>query len=58
MKIKDFKLGATGEFPQGKMNSEDEGELRLGVTADKGNVVIAFGTPVTWIGLPPKVALE
>ena len=40
------------------MNDEDEGEIRLGVTTDKGNVVVAFGKSVAWIGMPPQVALE
>lgn len=54
--MNDQKLGATGEFPEGKLNKSDEGELRLAVTAKDGNVIIAFGTPVTWMGMPPESA--
>jgi hypothetical protein len=51
-------LGPTGKFPDGKMNSEDEGELRLGVSHDQDNVVIAFGKPTAWIGLPRETAID
>ena len=46
-------LGKTGKYPEGKLNKDDEGELRMGVAVHKGNVIIEFGTPVHWLGLPP-----
>ena len=51
-------LGPTGNFPEGKLSQDDEGELRLGLACDlaKNAVVMAFGTPVTWLGLPGPVA--
>jgi hypothetical protein len=54
------KLGATGEFPQGKICKDDEGEIRLAVAAvkEQGVVAIDFGTPVKWLALPKKEALE
>lgn len=60
MKVKDFKLGATGNFPRGKADAHDEGEIRLAMAADRANgiVRIDFGTPVAWIGLPVKEARE
>lgn len=53
-------FGATGKFPYGKLNDDDEGELTLGVAYDKldGVVRIEFGTPVAWIGLTPPQAIE
>lgn len=64
--LKDFSpwnkrpFGATGNFPQGKLNDSDEGELRLGVAYDKldGIVRVEFGKPVAWLGLPPEQAIE
>jgi hypothetical protein len=53
-----MKLGSTGEFPRGKLNDDDEGALRLAVTAHEGVVKIIFGKPVAWLGLPKKEALE
>ena len=53
-----LKLGATGEFPEGKLTDSDEGEIKLAVGASQGKVVIDFGTQVTWIGFTPKQARE
>jgi hypothetical protein len=55
----EHKLGATGEFPDGKLNDHDEGELRFGVITDaEGNVCMHFGKPVAWFGMPPAQAVE
>ena len=51
-----LKVGATGEFPHGKLNESDEGEIRLAIGSFKGNVILVFGKPITWIGLPPHEA--
>ena len=50
--------GATGRFPQGMLNAEDDGELQMAVASDpiKRIVIIDFGTPVKWLGLPAKEA--
>jgi hypothetical protein len=54
------KLGATGEFPLGKLNDDDQGALRLGVAYDPvdGIVRMEFGKPVAWLGFPPSDAIE
>ena len=53
-------FGKLGTFPQGKIDETDEGALQLGVATDakRGVVVVNFRTPVTWMGLPRKEALE
>jgi len=53
VKIKDFKLGATGAFPRGQADATDEGELRMALAADHGQgiVRIIFGKPIGWLGL-------
>jgi hypothetical protein len=64
--LKSFKpwnkreVGATGQFPQGKLNDDDQGELRLAVGFDKldGIVRVEFGKPVAWLGLPPPEAIQ
>lgn len=60
MKIKGFKLGATGQFPRGKADATDEGELRLAMAADhqQGIVRILFGKPIAWLGLPSTEARQ
>ena len=53
-------LGATGRFPQGKLSSDDQGELRMAVVADPihKKVVISFGKEITWIGFDMAQAAE
>lgn len=53
------KFGATGQFPDGKINADDEGELQLGVAADleTGLVHVNFGTPVAWMAMPKEHAV-
>lgn len=51
-------FGPTGQFPRGKLNPQDEGELRMGVSVDQGTVILAFGKTVSWLGLTPAIARE
>lgn len=52
------KFGATGQFPEGKLNDVDEGEIQFGITIDKGKVVLNFGKEISWIGMNPDQARE
>lgn len=52
------RLGPTGKFPDGKLNPTDRGEIAIAVGAEQGNVVLNFGVPTIWIGLPPTQARE
>lgn len=47
-------LGATGRFPREKIHATDEGEIRMSVGTDPAStvVIVNFGSPVTWLGLP------
>ncbi len=51
-------LGATKQFPQGKIDPTDEGEIRLAIGHKDGKVIVDFGTKVVWIGFDPKQARE
>lgn len=53
-------LGATGQFPRGKLNKDDEGEIKVAIAAHhkRGVVVIDFGKPTAWIGFSPEQAVE
>ena len=44
-------------FPEGRLNDDDEGELRVLVSVDDGNVRLDFGKPVAWISMPPEMCL-
>lgn len=48
-----MNLGASGEYPQGKLNESDEGELIVAVAADKqtSRVLLQFGKSIRWIGM-------
>lgn len=52
--MKKIQLGATGEFPEGRISETDEGGLKMAIfkTKDKANLIIEFGTPVQWLGMP------
>lgn len=56
MKIKSFKLGATGRRPYGRLANDetDEGELQFVLAADPVNAIVRveFGKAVSWLGLP------
>ena len=49
-------LGETGRFTPWRPDPDDEGELRFAVTASGGKVILAFSTPVEWIGMLPRMA--
>jgi hypothetical protein len=49
-------IGPTGEFPDGKLNEDDAGELQLAIGHNNGNVIVQFGTAVSWFALLPEGA--
>ena len=51
-------LGATGEYPDGKLNDTDEGELCLAIGRRNGLVSMQFGKPIAWFSFPPTQARE
>jgi len=52
--------GATGRFPDGKQNADDEGELRVAIAIDRPNNVVRmdFGKPVAWLSIGPHDARQ
>lgn len=57
---KEMGLGATKDFPAGKLNASDEGGLKLAVThtdGPDGRVIVHFGTQVVWIGFTRDEAI-
>lgn len=47
-----------GEFPDGKLNVNDEGALAVMIGEENGKVVIRFPKPVSWIGFTPDQAID
>jgi len=53
------QLGATGAYPEGKLNKDDEGALQFGIArGGDGLVHINFGKPVAWFAIPPNDAKQ
>lgn len=48
------KVGATGQFPYGKLRKDDQGELTVAMAVDFRQSVVRmeFGKPVGWLALP------
>ncbi|KKL69898.1 hypothetical protein LCGC14_2110350 [marine sediment metagenome] len=45
------------EHPDGHLKGiDDEGQTALAVGVTQGNVIIQFGKPLHWLGLPPDEA--
>lgn len=38
-------------YPRGKLNSHDEGQLRIAMVVQGNTLIIDFGKPVKWLGL-------
>lgn len=47
-----------GEYPDGKLNDEDEGAIVYAIGHEKGRVILQFPKPVKWMGATPEQALE
>lgn len=54
--MNDQKLGATGNYPQGKLNEHDEGELRAGIAIQGDKIIINFGKPIAWLAMTKQEA--
>lgn len=51
---------AQEHFSEGRLNKKDQGDLSFAIATDKINsvVLIHFGKPVDWIGMPKQQALQ
>lgn len=52
------RLGATGKYPEGKLNPHDEGEIKIAIYRSKGKVIVNFGKEVKWFGVNAGQAIE
>lgn len=46
------------KYPRGKLSADDEGELKIGITIKDNTIIVAFGKPITWIGLGKQDAIN
>ena len=54
----DAVLGATGRYPEGHLNQNDEGELAFAVGIEEGKIALRFGKPVAWFAMNRHQALQ
>lgn len=54
------KFGPLKSHSEGKIRSDDEGDIAIGIAADPRNRIIRieFGTTISWLGLPANKARE
>jgi len=47
-------MSSDPQFPRGKLNPDDEGQIDLAIATDlaKRVILIRFRKPVAWLGLP------
>src|SRR6267142_5374638 len=55
--VKSVAPGPTGEFPEGKLNERDEGQLKMLISANEKMIQIDFGKPIAWFAMPKPEAL-
>ena len=58
MEFVDAALGATGRYPEGQLNPNDEGELAFAVGIEEGKIALRFGKPVAWFAMNRHQALQ
>ena len=58
IKMLDTVLGATGRYPEGRLNPNDEGELAFAVGIEEGKIALRFGKPVAWFAMNRQQALQ
>ncbi len=56
--LKQFQKALQGEFPQGRLNREDEGAMAMSIGHENGKVVIQFARNLNWIGFSPDQAID
>ena len=56
--ISGLGLGATGRYPEGKLNDNDKGEIAIAIGGQDGKVIIDFGGEIGWVGFTPDQARQ
>jgi hypothetical protein len=46
------------QYPRGKLNDSDEGELQMKIGVCDRTVILDFGKPVVWLGLDYHTAMN
>jgi hypothetical protein len=51
-------IGATGQFPEGKLTKTDEGAIHFAIGSKGDKVILDFGKPVHWVGMSAQQAAD
>jgi len=51
-------LGSMGTFSEGKLNKEDEGDIKVGLKIEGEHVILNFGVYVSWLGMTGDEAIN
>lgn len=46
------------QYPDGKLNDDDEGQAEIRVGEQDGKVIVAFEKPMRWIAMNPQEAAD
>lgn len=46
------------KYPRGKLSEDDEGEISFKIALKDKTVIIDFGKPVSWLGMPREQAVS
>ena len=47
-----------GEYPNGRMNANDQGAIAVGIGHQDGRVTMQFPKNLNWIGFTPEQAID
>lgn len=56
--LRDMQRQLQGEFPEGRLNANDQGSVAVMVGHERGKVVMQLPHPTAWIGFTPQQALD
>lgn len=50
--------GPTGNYPDGKLSDDDDGEIQFGICHVERRIIMNFDKPIKWIGFTRDQAIE
>lgn len=56
--LTDMMKRLTGEFPDGRLNKDDEGAVAVAIGHDQGRVKMQFPKNLNWIAFTPEQAID
>lgn len=57
-RLNDTMRKVFGEFPNGRLNKDDQGAMAMAIIHENGAVVMRFPRNLNWIGFTPEQAID